>query len=162
MKRISFLTVILLFSWLINLAQAKYSEPYVVEADSSSCEIKSLHFDIVAGLSKNEKKKVFVIFRAGKKETETINNRRLAYVRDYLRADKNWEKINAIYARGDKSNDSAKIEFYLGGDLLFTTLTRRNMTPCMNCCGINYYYPQNILKPKTFKSVKDKEMSKNN
>ena len=142
------------------IAQLKFDNP-IIEAHLYNCEENNAFINRVYQAAKENNKKVFIIFHAGKSETETINARRLAYVRDFLQIDKYWNTMNVIYARGEKSSRDAVIEFYVGGDLTFATVSQKNRTPCLDCCGGIYYTPQNLLKPIDFKKKKTKEFKGN-
>ena len=81
----------------------------IVEANSNACELNSAYFDMIADIARN--KRIIIIFRAGKSETETVNARRSSYVKNFLLKGKGWGKLDVVYARGEKTNDAGKIEF---------------------------------------------------
>ena len=88
----------------------------------------------------------FIIFRAGKVETETVNAKRLRYVKGFLQNSKGWRVFNTVYARGEKSDNEGIIEFYIGGKLFLIVISPKNKTPCLDCCDGGLEYPQNLNK----------------
>lgn len=93
--------------------------------------------------------RVFIIFRAGKGESELINGLRLAHVRAFLTTRKNLGGENVIYARGDRFNGLGRIEFYVAGTLVLVSQAKSNHTPCMDCCGPDFLAgPRNLLRKK--------------
>lgn len=130
----------------------------IPDATFRSCEEFSARVDAIRSTAKDSGEKIFVIFHAGKNETEIVNSRRMAYVRDFLRSDiKLWNELDVIYARGEKSSEAAVIAFYLGGKLIEAMSAPRNKTPCMDCCEARYYTSQSLLKPISFKSVRARD-----
>lgn len=129
-------------------AQAIEESVYRVKADSTACEINSSLFDMVRNGAAPNKSKVFVIFRAGSRESETVNANRLAYVRKFLAEAKGWSNLDAIYARGDRTRGQGTIEFYIDGKLWLIVQNELNMSPCMDCCGGGPAYPQKLLRRK--------------
>ena len=154
MKAILSLIFIITASVTFCFAQVKQDEETIVLADTGACEINSLHFDRISSEVSKNPQRVFVLFRAGKGETETVNERRLKFVKNFLEKVKYWEKLDVVYARGEKTNGEARIEFYVGGKLFLTTLAQKNKTPCLDCCGGGgFMIPQN-LAPKKKRKMK--------
>lgn len=150
-----FLTI---FSLVTAMIAQSNSASNIPGASIYSCEEFSARVDSIRGIAKSSRKKVFVIFHAGKTESETINAGRLAYVRDFLTSSsKLWNELDVIYARGEKSSEKPIIAFYLGGDLIEAMSAPHNMTPCMDCCEADYYRPKNLRKPLDFKKEKAKK-----
>jgi hypothetical protein len=131
-------------------AQASKDSGYVVEAELNSCELSSLHFDMIGPAASQSGSRVFVIFRAGTGESDLVNKRRLEHVRRFLTVRKGWNNfLEVIYAHGESVRGQGRIEFYQGEFLVLTVLNRRNMSPCMDCCGPDALAnPQNLLKTK--------------
>ena len=160
MKKLFLLFLTIFFLAIPSFAQSNFGNS-VPGASIQTCEEFSSQVDIIRSVAKNSKKKVFAIFHAGKTESEIVNFRRLAYVRDYLRSDsKQWNELDVIYARGDKSSEKAVIVFYLDGEFFTAMGAPHNMTPCMDCCEARYYTPQNLSRPITLESVKAREKRK--
>ncbi len=148
MKTILFLIFIMLTA-NICFAQERKDEPNIVPVESSACENNPVAISIVASEAVQEKERVFVIFRAGRTETETANRKRLAYVKkNSLERRAAFNKLEFIYALGEKSKDEGKIEFYVGGRLSSIIIAPKNRTPCLDCCGDERYYPQDLVKKK--------------
>lgn len=127
-------------------------EAVVVKADASACELNSLHFDAIRNAAAENNARVTVVFRAAKGETDDVNLRRLAHVRTFLERSKGWKSLDAVYGRSVGTDDAARIDFYVGGKLLLVTLARKNMTPCLDCCGIGAESPQNLVRRKKGKN----------
>ena len=141
------LILIVILSVSFCLAQEKES-PSIVDINPGACENNSAYFDMLAGLARRENERIIMIFRAGKSETEVVNAKRLNYVKNFFLKGKGWGNLNVIYARGEKTNDVGKIEFYIGGKLFLITIAPKNKTPCLDCCEADWYRPQNLLKMK--------------
>jgi hypothetical protein len=153
---------LMIFLAVASLTAQSNSRKNIPRASEYNCEDFNARVDAVRSVAKNSGKKIFVIFHAGKTESEVINARRLAYVRDFLESDsKLWKELDVIYARGDRSSDEAVIAFYVAGNLFEVTTVPRNRTPCMDCCEANYYTPQSLLKPIDFNAVKAREFRRN-
>jgi hypothetical protein len=89
---------------------------------------------------------IFVVFRAGKSESEAVNVRRLSHVRKFLEKSKRWEPLNVVYTRGDRTDSTGQIEFYVGGRPFLIVQAATNKTPCLDCCDGGDEYPQNLLR----------------
>lgn len=152
---------LILFSFAgITVAQSEFGDN-IPGASIHSCEEFSARIDSVRNAAKTSGEKIFVIFHAGKTESEIVNSRRMAYVRDYLKGDSSqWKELDVIYARGERSSKNSVIAFYFAGKLVEAMSSPRNMTPCMDCCEAKYYTPQSLLKPIDFKSIRAKENRK--
>ncbi len=129
-------------------AQEKTESASIVEANGNACELNSLHFDVISNEVNRNKERVFAVFRAGKGETEIVNTKRLTYVKGFLENRKGWKSFDVIYARGEKSDGGGKIEFYIGGKLFLVVMSPKNKTPCLDCCEIESFNPQNLVKKK--------------
>ena len=127
------------------MAQNLEDKPNIIEAKSYACEnIPSALENIVFEVS-DKKEKAIAIFRAGKNETEMVNDNRLAYVKWHILTYRKRPDV-FIYTRGEKSENEGKIEFYVSGKLVLIIIAPKNKTPCLNCCGNEIDYPQNLLK----------------
>lgn len=129
MKKILFFLVIILAANLC-FAQEKKDEPFVVPAESWACENNPLGFDSIHHEAKQENNRVIAIFRAGKDETETVNSKRLAYVKKiYLQEWAEFNNLEVVYVLGEKTKDEGKIEFYVGGRLSFVIIAPKIKLP---------------------------------
>ena len=131
-----------------SFSQERNNEYIVSPAVSSACENNRIYFDETLNEANSTKQKIFAIFRAGKNETEIINAKRLIYVKKFLQMRRDWNKSGIIYARGEKTGDEGKIEFYIGSKLYLVVTSPKNKTPCMDCCDGGLDYPQNLNKVK--------------
>lgn len=147
-KKILFLVLLVNISASLFFAQEKKEEPIISPIDNSSCEHNSLYFDVIWNEVRKSKERIFIIFRAGKGETETVNAKRLNYVKEFLQNSKGWKDFDTVYALGEKTNEEGKIEFYIGGKLFLIVPSPKNKTPCLDCCGDEAHYPQNLVKKK--------------
>ncbi len=107
-----------------------------------------MYFDPISNEVNKSKERIFIIFRAGKSETETINARRLNYLKNFLQRSKGWRVFDTVYARGEKTIGEGKIEFYIGGRLALVVMSPKNKTPCLDCCDVEGFNPQNLVKKK--------------
>ncbi len=148
MKKILFLILAAILLSNLCEAQEKTEPTHIVQATAGACELNSLHFDKISNIVNQEKERVFAIFRAGRGETETVNAKRLAYVKTFLKERKSWTRYDVVYARGEKTDEEGKIEFYIGGRLYLIIMSPKNKTPCLDCCEDNTEYPQNLVKRK--------------
>lgn len=130
----------------LTFSQKKKDEYTVIASDVNACELNSFHFDAISSVINHTKQNIFAIFRAGKNETELVNAKRLAHVKTFLENRKGWSKFDVIYARGEKTSDEGKIEFYIGGKLFLIIVSPKNKTPCLDCCDGGLEYPQNLNK----------------
>ena len=142
------LVLITVFSATLSFSQEKNQEPIISEANGAACELNSLYFDVISNEVVKSKERIFIIFRSGKGETEIVNARRLVYVKRFLQNRKGWRVFKTIYARGEKSDGEGKIEFYIGGNLFLVVMSPKNKTPCLDCCDIESFNPQNLVKKK--------------
>ena len=142
------LFLIIVFSVIFSFSQVKNEEPIISEDLSFACEGNSLYVDVISNEVRNDKERIFVIFRSGKSETETVNANRLAHVKWFLENRKGWKTLDVIYARGKKSEGEGKIEFYIGGKLFLIMMSGKNRTPCLDCCDGGLAYPQSLIKKK--------------
>ncbi|MDQ6786351.1 MAG: hypothetical protein M3033_05975 [Acidobacteriota bacterium] len=145
-------TVFLILA-IIVLTSSSYSQkpndkPIIIEKGGGSCEENSALVDGISNDVKENKERIFVIFRAGKGETETVNAKRLTHVKWFLENRKGWKVFDVIYARGEKSDGEGKIEFYIGGKLFLIMMSAKNYTPCLDCCEGGLENPQNLVKKK--------------
>jgi len=137
-------------------AQTVEEPVYTVKADVNSCEINSLQFDIIRNQIASTRERIFVIFRRGNGESELVNAKRLKHVRTFLSVRKGWSLFDVIYARGEKVIGQSHIEFYIGGKLVLVILSKRNMSPCMDCCDGGFLESPQNLAPRTKRSKKSK------
>lgn len=147
MKKILSSILITIISSAFCFAQSTKDETITIKADANACELNSLYFDTIASIVSKNNERVFAIFRAGKDETENVNENRLIYVKTFLEQVK-WKGLDVIYARGEKAGGEARVEFYVGGKLFLVTLAQKNKTPCLTCCGGGFASPQNLVKKK--------------
>lgn len=143
-----FLMLVIIVSASLCAAQNNTDPTSIVKATAGACELNSAHLDTISNIVKNEKERAFAIFRAGKGETEIVNAKRLAHVKKFLEKQKGWTKYDVIYARGEKTNDEGKIEFYIAGKLFLIVMSPKNKTPCLDCCEGGLENPQNLVKKK--------------
>jgi len=146
-RKFLLLVLMTMFSATLSFSQEKNEEPTISEANSAACEGNSAHFAYIATEVSKSKERIFIIFRAGKGETETVNAKRLNYVKGFLQNFKSWRTFNTVYARGEKTNSEGKIEFYIGSKLFLVVVSPKNATPCLTCCDEGFD-PQNLLKTK--------------
>jgi hypothetical protein len=149
MVKTLFLVLATIVSVGYGFAQEKETPVVVSEADSNACELNSAYFDWVSNDVRKTQERIFVIFRAGKNETETVNVKRFSYVKNFLENGKSWKVLDVIYARGEKTDGEGKIEFYVAGKLKLIVNSPRNKTPCLDCCENELNNPQNLVKKKS-------------
>jgi hypothetical protein len=148
-KRILHLFFIIVIFSAICFAQAEKDETVTIAADADACEQNSAYFDRIANKAYTNKERIFVIFRAGKGETEDVNAKRLIFVKTYLEQIGNWKILEVVYARGEKTDAQGRVEFYIGGRLFLEMLAQKNKTPCLTCCGDGAFAnPINLAKKK--------------
>ena len=83
MKKISFL-IFVIFTANICFAQQKQDAPNISSVSSFACEGNPAAVSLVMTEAQQENEQIFVIFRAAKTETETINRKRLAYMKENM------------------------------------------------------------------------------
>jgi len=142
------LVLMTVFSATLSFSQEKKEETIISKAESGACELNSAYFDVISNEVRKSKERIFVIFRAGKGETETVNAKRLKYVKGFLQNSKGWRTFDTIYARGEITNEKGGIEFYTGGKLFLVVMSPKNKTPCLDCCEVEGFNPQNLVKKK--------------
>lgn len=145
-----FLIAILAVIVLVGSSYSQKSDdkPIVIEIGGGSCEENSALVDGISNEVQESKERIFVIFRAGKDETEIVNARRLNHVKWFLQNRKGWKIFDVIYARGEKSDGEGKIEFYVGRKFFLVMMSAKNRTPCLDCCEGGLEEPQNLIKKK--------------
>ncbi len=153
-RKILFLSFVILVSANLSYSQKLKNEPFVIKTGGGSCEENSAIVDGISTEILETKERIFVIFRAGKGETEIVNARRLNHVKWFLQNRKDWKIFDVIYARGEKSYGEGKIEFYSGKRFFLVVMSAKNRTPCLDCCNGGLEYPQNLIKKP--RSVKQK------
>lgn len=125
------------------------SNPNIVRANSNACEQNPAEIDLIKSIANEKLSRIFVISRAGKDESETINAKRLSHIRRFLTTRKHWDLLNVIYARGDKVTGLGQIEFYVGDKLVLIIQSNFGKTPCMDCCGPDILAnPQSLVKKR--------------
>lgn len=135
----------------VNLGsgQEKKENPDIVPDTSGACEHNPASLSLIASQAKEQGERIFAIFRVGKNETEKVNAARLIYVKKvYLQSWAKYYKLNVIYARGEKTDSDGQIEYYVGGKLSLVVISPKNKTPCLDCCGTEIFYPQNLVKKR--------------
>jgi hypothetical protein len=147
-KKIIFAVLITIVLTISSYSQTSKDKSTVIVTGGGACEENSAYFDVITNEVVESKERIFIIFRGGKGETETVNARRLNYVKGFLQNSKGWKVFDTIYARGEKTNGDGKIEFYLGGKLFLIVMSPKNKTPCLNCCENLSAEPQNLIKKK--------------
>lgn len=160
-KKILLITSIIIFLASLCFSQEKDRSYIISDSVSSACEDNPAFLDGTLDESTDTKQKIFAIFRAGKNETENTNLKRLVYMKKYLEKRKGWSASNVIYARGEKTNNKAEIEFYIGGKLYLVIIAPKNKTPCMDCCGNELDYPQNLIGTKKHSQKRNKKSFSN-
>lgn len=151
LKKILFAILMIVVSVSLCAAQKSTEPAAVIKDNANACELNSAYFDSFLGAINSLEERIFVIFRGAKGETETVNAKRLAHVKWFLENRKGWKSFNVIYARGEKSDNEAKIEFYIGGRFYLVVMSGKNRTPCLDCCDGGLEYPQNLVKKKRAK-----------
>jgi len=147
-QKLLLLFLITMFLATSSFSQEKNEEPIISEANAAACEGNSLYFDVISNEVVKSKERIFIIFRAGKVETEIVNAKRLNYVKEFLQNIKGWRTFDTVYARGEKTNGEGKIEFYIGGKLSLIVISPKNKTPCLDCCEDERKFPQNLVRKK--------------
>ncbi len=145
-EKFIFAILLIIVSTTFSFSQEKREETTVSVSDGNACESNSAYFDMISTEVNHTKQNIFAIFRAGKNETEIVNAKRLFHVKMFLEKRKGWSKFNVVYARGEKTNNEGKIEFYIGGELFLILNSSKNKTPCLDCCNGGFELPQNLDK----------------
>ena len=143
--KIPLLGLILILSVSLCFGQETNDEPRVIEDKSTACENVPASLDAIIMEAVNKQEKVIAIFRASKNETEIVNANRLNFVKWHLENYRKRPQV-IIYARGEKSENQGKIEFYVSGKLRLVIMSPHNKTPCLDCCGNLIDYPQILTK----------------
>ena len=142
-----YIVLLILAASIFVIAQKSSDSFNIVNAKSNACEQNSLEIDILGGDTSKTKERMFVIARAGRTETETVNLRRLQKLRQFLEERKGWKNLDVVYARGERMSVEGQIEFYVGSKLRLIIKAGLNHTPCMDCCGPDVLAnPRNLLR----------------
>ena len=124
-----------LFIFSQSVFSQKTSEnPFTAPSDDSG-ENASLLIDLILGDSKQHSERIFIIFRAGINERQTINNRRLISTKQHF-VNKEIDLKNFVFAQGETVKGEGRIEFYLGSELRLILLAKRNRMPNLTCCPV--------------------------
>lgn len=116
-------------------AQSKLGKPFIAPNDDSG-ENSSLIIDLMVAEAREKNERIFVIVRAGVKETnKRINSIRLNNTRQHLSL-KNIELENVVFAEAENAKGEGRIEFYLGSQLRLVLLAKRNQMPNLTCCPV--------------------------
>jgi hypothetical protein len=114
----------------------------IVHSTQAPCEENSAWLDLlmqrVNGSEKPER--VFVIARLGNGEHNSrLSQRRLHNARMYLGY--RLKPDTVILAEGERANGEGRVEFYVGSELVLTSMVRRGADLCVSCFdGLNPKY----------------------
>ncbi len=154
MKKTLFLISMICVLANLSYSQKSKDEPIVIGIGGGSCEENSALVDGISTEVRETKERIFVIFRPAKGEAETVNAKRLNHVKFFLQNRKGWKVFDVIYARGEKTDGEAKIEFYSGRRFHLVMMSPKNATPCLDCCDGGLEEPQNLVKKKRIRKRK--------
>lgn len=113
----------------------KIAEKTAIAASDESGEIASSVIDLMLGEIKKDNNRIFIIFRIGENERQTINNVRLRSTKQHF-LDKKINLKNFVFAQGETVKGEGRIEFYLGSELRLILLAKRNRMPNLTCCPV--------------------------
>ncbi len=150
MKKLTYISGILVLLASSICSGQSSSEANVVRANANACEQNSAEVDLIRSIAKEKPSQIFVISHAGTGESENINAKRLAHVRKFLTVRKRWDLLNVVYSLGDKVTGLGQIEFYVGAKLALIIQSSFGRTPCMDCCGPDFLSnPRNLIKKRS-------------
>lgn len=133
-KFLLFICCLFAFQTYIS-AQNKLGNPFIAPS-SDSGENSSLIIDLIIADARKNNERIFVIVRAGEKETNRrINAVRLNNTRQHLSL-KNIELKNVVFAEAENTKGEGRIEFYLGSELKLVLLSKRYKMPNLTCCPV--------------------------
>ncbi|MGI8669580.1 MAG: hypothetical protein ACR2J3_06970 [Aridibacter sp.] len=155
MKNLLFILLILMAAG-VCYSQEKTENAPIVKADLNSCELNSLYIDGLRNEAGNTSEKVFVIVRKTKDETDYVNRQRLLQIRGILLGYKGFADKKVFFGESETNDNQGKVEFYLGGRLIFTALAQKNKRICWDCCSIPYNDYLKVPKPKKVLKKKQK------
>ena len=127
-------TAYLAVTFMLLIVSYSASAQKVVHSTQASCEENSAWLDrVMQKVSESEKPdRVFVIARLGQGEyANRLNQRRLHNARTYLKNRLKPETI--IVAEGGRVSGEGHVEFYVGSELLLTSMVRRGADLCVSC-----------------------------
>jgi len=114
----------------------------IVHSTQAPCEENSAWLDLLMQrVNESEKpERVFVIARSGAGEhASRLNQRRLHNARTYL--ENRLKPETVIVAEGERVNGEGRVEFYIGSELVLTSMVRRGADLCVSCFdGLNPKY----------------------
>lgn len=133
-------TSLLMLIWLVGLiavnAQTNQpeNEPLENPSGSVSCEMWILYVDDAAQRSSNAAdSSLILIVKSGSRESSRrINIKRLKTLKEYILYF--YPKAKIIIAEGERTKDSATVEFYVKGKLLYSLPVERNEDVALKFC----------------------------
>lgn len=149
--------LLILFGFILTgvcYSQDETDKFSIVKADLNSCELNSLHIDGLRNALGNSSKNVFVIVRKGENETDYVNRQRLVQIREIMLGYKGFPKEKVIFGESEDKGNQGKVEFYIGGELVFVALAQKNLRICWDCCSIPYGDYLKVPKPKKISKKK--------
>jgi DNA/RNA endonuclease YhcR with UshA esterase domain len=136
--KISFLNLLFVFCLMMFsksvFSQKAIEEPFIAASNESGENASSL-IDGMLVESKRSNERIFIIFRIGENERQTINNVRLHSTKQHF-LNKKINLKNFVFAQGETVKGEGRIEFYLGGEMKLILLAKKNRMPNLTCCPV--------------------------
>lgn len=118
-----------------NIPPEEQHIPYCSPKEPAGCEVANIYTDMAAHLAQTaERTYLIVVARLGNGEkSRSLNASRLKHVRNFLINNRGITKI--VTAEGERAKGYGRLEFYVGGKLLFTLPVRRNKNIDLGSCN---------------------------
>jgi hypothetical protein len=118
-----------------NIPPEERAIPYCSPKEPPNCEVANIYTDMAAYLAReSENTYLIVIARLGDGEkSRRLNASRLKHVHTFLSNNRGVMKM--VIAQGERKKGYGQLEFYVGGNLLFTLPVGRNKNIDLGSCN---------------------------